>query len=85
MAFIEMTEAQITSLKSLLTYEQRRTDNEQDESSKNTEVMHFGEITANTNNVKKGMKEMFAKRFGQKISAMIGKSKVSTYGMKQSL
>ena len=47
--------------------------------------MHFGEITANTNNVKKGMKEMFAKRFGQKISAMIGKSKVSTYGMKQSL
>ena len=28
MAFIEMTEAQVTSLKSLLTYEQRRTDPE---------------------------------------------------------
>ena len=47
--------------------------------------MHFGEISSNTSNMKKGMKEMFAKRFGQKISAMIGKSKVSTYGMKQNM
>lgn len=47
--------------------------------------MHFGDISANTSNMKKGIKEIFAKRFGQKISAMIGKSKVSTYGMKQNL
>ena len=33
--------------------------------------------------MKKGMKEIFAKRFGQKISAMMGKSKVSTFAMKQ--
>ena len=37
---------------------------EADEASKKTEVMHFGEISAATPNVKKGMKEMFAKRFG---------------------
>ena len=54
---------------------------QQDESSKNTEVMHFGEISTNTPNMKKGIKEMFAKRFGQKITAMLGKKQVSTYSL----
>jgi len=50
-----------------------------------TEVMHFGEITTNTPNVKKGISELFAKRFGQKITAMIGKKQVSTFGMNKGL
>ena len=45
--------------------------------------MHFGEISASTPNVKKGMKEMFAKRFGQKITAMLGKKHVSTYSLQK--
>ena len=40
--------------------------------------MHFGEITTNTPNVQKGM---LAKYFGKKISSMMGKKQVSTYGI----
>ena len=69
----------------MISNEQNQFMPEADEASKKTEVMHFGEISASTPNVKRGMKEMFAKRFGQKITAMLGKKQVSTYSLQKNL
>lgn len=78
MSFIDMTQAQVQSLCSLLAGQDRgdetgaagsgtaRMTERSDSLLKfgATEVMHFGEITANTPNLKKGVSEMQVKRFG---------------------